>query len=366
MRSFSNLQALRAGAALSVVLFHMTYAFFDIPAIAALNWARYVGWAGVDVFFVISGFIIYTVAARLDWSGGPIDVALRFLMRRLERIYPVYWFYFALCLILTIYGVPRIIGTHWTLADWPFNAVLLSLENKQVPVAWTLAYELFFYLCFALALTFGRARYRTVLALWFTVEALVTAANHFAAIPDRQSALWANPLVMEFAMGCGIAVLIERGHVGLWRWAAALWVPFFVLGGLCSAYPIATTVDYRVVTFGIGAAFLVYALCAAEVDGRFKAPRWAVKLGDASYSLYLCQEITLFTTRYVLVELGLLQALWGIPALVLALAVTIATALASYRLIERPVIGSLQRLTSFKRRFSTRREPVPPSTAGRP
>jgi exopolysaccharide production protein ExoZ len=366
MRSFSNLQALRAAAALSVVLFHINYAFFDIPVVAPLHWARYVGWAGVDVFFVISGFIIYTVAARLDWSSGPIDVALRFLMRRLERIYPVYWFYFALCLILTIYGVPRVIGTQWTLADWPFNAALLSIGNQQVPVAWTLAYELFFYLCFALALTFGRARYRTVLALWFTVEAVVTAANHFAIIPDRQSAPWADPLVMEFAMGCGVAVLIERGHVGLWRWAGALSIPFFVLGGLYSAYPITTTVDYRVVTFGIGAALIVYALCAAEVAGRATAPRWAVKLGDASYSLYLCQEITLFTTRYVLVQLGLLQALWGIPALVLALAVTIATALASYRLIERPVIGSLQRLTSIKRRLGTRRDRASPSTAGRP
>src|SRR6185295_4385717 len=86
MPRLRNIQALRFAAAFAVVLFHLTFLYFDVAAMAALSWLRHVGWAGVDIFFVISGFIIYSVTARLDWSAGAPRIAAVFLARRIVRI----------------------------------------------------------------------------------------------------------------------------------------------------------------------------------------------------------------------------------------------------------------------------------------
>lgn len=349
MGKLRNLQALRFLAALAVICFHCTYIFYDTPVIQRpLGWLHFTGLAGLDVFFVISGFIIFTVSARIDWSPPAAGVAAVFFARRLVRVYPIYWVYFLIFSALALAGVAEPFHAPWNLDNWGYNAFLLSTYNRQVPVAWTLAYEMFFYLCFSLALLFGRANYRVALAVWLAAELVITTANHF--MPETMLSgkwrwqVWSNPIVLEFAIGCFVAFLVQRGHVGYRFLAGLLAIPFFIAGGYWTAHAGSGfgAGDYRVITFGIGAGLLVYSLCTLEIAGNFAAPSWMVRLGDASYSLYLCQELPLFTVRYVLDRLDLVQVLWGAPAVLLAITVTILLSLVSYRVAERPMVTWLQ------------------------
>jgi exopolysaccharide production protein ExoZ len=347
MRRIEQVQALRFVAALSVVVFHLTFLFYDVPSIRYLAWARHVGWAGVDVFFVISGFIIYSVTQRIDWSMGVPRVTLMFLARRLMRIYPIYWFWFAVFAAFVAVGAPAAFHNHWDLENWVHRALLLQwLDNKLVPVAWTLTFEMFFYCIFAAALLFGRYN-RVVLVLWIAAEIVVSVTNHFlpgdAAPGSWRWAAWANPIVLEFAMGCGVATLVTSGFRRFSVVAGVAWLPLFFLGAYVSANNTAVglgAVDFRVITFGLGSALLVYALCSWEVASGSMAPAWMVLLGDASYSLYLCQEAPLYVVRYAFEVAGAKQWLWGVPALLTAIAAVIAVGLASYRYLERPIMAA--------------------------
>src|SRR5262249_17760692 len=128
-----SIQALRFAAALAVILFHLTYLLWDTPFIAAIRPIARSGKAGVDVFFVISGFIIFMVSTKLDWSQGTLPVASSFAFRRAVRIYPLYWLIFLVSTALVISGVAQIVNSEWTLDNWTANAFLLSTYNKQVP-----------------------------------------------------------------------------------------------------------------------------------------------------------------------------------------------------------------------------------------
>jgi exopolysaccharide production protein ExoZ len=367
MGKLRNIQALRFLAALSVVLFHCTYIFYDTLVIQRpLGWLHFTGIAGVDVFFVISGFIIFTVSERLDWSAPPSLVAAEFLTRRLARVYPIYWFYFLIFTTLTALGVAAAFQSGWNLDDWPINFLLLNRYNKQVPVAWTLVYEIFFYLCFSIALLFGRRNYRVALAVWLAAEVVITAANHVMPVsllwgPWRWQ-VWSNPLVLEFAIGCLVGLIVQRGHIGYRALAGLLAIPFFMAGAYWASTHTAEGFgadDYRVITFGIGAGLLVYSLSALEIAGDLTAPSWMVRLGDASYSLYLCQALPLFTVRYVLDRLDLVQVLWGVPAVLLAITATILLSLVSYLLAERPMVTWLQAAISRYGRSLLRVSVVP-------
>ncbi len=349
MGKLRNVQALRFAAAFSVICFHLTYVFYDTAIMRRLWWLNDVGFAGVDVFFVISGFIIVTVSSRLDWSAPPLTVASLFFARRLVRVYPIYWLYFAIFTGLTLLGVGEAFGANWTLANWRWNALLLSTYNEQVPVAWSLAYELFFYLCFAITLSFGRRYARTALVAWLAAETVVTAVNHFmpadvlAGVWRWQA--WSNPLVVEFVIGCLVGLLVQRRVLRHPILAVLCAVPFFVAGGWWAATHARVGFgvhDYRVPTFGVGAALLLYAVIALEVTRRAVAPDWLVRLGDASYSLYLCQELPLFAVRWVLRQLGIVHALGGVPAVVLATSAAVVLSVVSYRFAERPIVTRLQ------------------------
>jgi exopolysaccharide production protein ExoZ len=349
MGKLRNVQALRFLAALAVIFFHLTYIFYDTPVMQRpLGWLHFTGMAGVDVFFVISGFIIFTVSARIDWSVPPPGVAALFFARRLVRVYPIYWFFFLIFSALALAGIAEPFHAPWNLDNWQYNALLLSTYNRQIPVAWTLAYEMFFYLCFSITLLFGRANYRIALAMWLAAETVITIANHFMPETMLSGAwrwqVWSNPIVLEFAIGCVVAFVVQRGHVGYRYLAGLLAIPFFVAGGYWTAHIGSGwgAGDFRVITFGLGAGLLVYSLCTMEIVGDFAAPAWMVRLGDASYSLYLCQELPLFTVRYVLDRLDMVQPLWGAPAVLLAVTVTVLLSLVSYRLAERPMVTWLQ------------------------
>jgi exopolysaccharide production protein ExoZ len=191
---YGGVQALRALAASAVVIGHSaTYGLIAAPdAIAVL------GYSGVDVFFVISGFIICRVATRANGS------AWSFLGKRYWRIFPLYWIVLAFSVAINAAGVST--SPEWM--QWRPGleyVFLLTTENRFVPPAWTLGFELYFYSAVALILLIARNRFYPTLAVWLFVQA------GSAALFGQSSGPLSNVLVLEFGFGCLVAWLISQG-----------------------------------------------------------------------------------------------------------------------------------------------------------
>ena len=317
-----SIQALRGLAAVSVVVFH------------AFQWLGdpfWIGAAGVDVFFVISGYIIWTVGSGPEASPGV------FFWRRLTRVAPAYWL--ATGVVIAIAALwPRLMPQVALSA----RHVALSLAFIQhhdprglpfpvLPPGWSLAFEAIFYGLFTLVLFAPEAaRFRLIIA------ALV-GVMLFGFLDTPAYELGANPMMLQFAAGVGLARLGQLGRrtgprTGLLLAAggvvllAAMW-----LTGLRSDL-------FRPLLWGVPAAMIVAGALALEPLAARQAPRALTALGNASYAIYLCHFVTVDLTARAM---GVLNPWVFVPV---AVAVSIGAGLAFHRLIERPLIAAVRRL----------------------
>jgi exopolysaccharide production protein ExoZ len=306
---YKNVQVLRAAAASLVVMAHAVCIMYVPSALVTL------GTSGVDIFFVISGFIICQVAGRAQ------NGAAYFLVRRWWRIFPLYWIVLAFSVALSV-----AFNMNW--APWMPTQhsaldyiLLLTTENHFLPQAWSLVFELYFYALLALVLFIAPAGrfYRTLALLMGAQVALVALCGPNGAPPT-------NALSLEFALGCAVAWLNARNWIRheLIAWGVGLL--FFGAGEWWSVYIAPLAPLPRLFTFGVGAALGLYALVGLDRRGVRIFPRVLERLGDASYSLYLW-HIPLLT---ILMTVGIRK----LPAL----ALVFLAAFASYYLIEAPLL----------------------------
>ena len=318
---FSNLQGLRAVAALGVVIFH----FGLMPAIAI---PFGVGAAGVDIFFVLSGFIIAHSSTRSP---------RHFVPHRLIRVIPAYWIATLFAVMFTLPNMDLAGAFDW-LVQSLFYLPHPAGRPPLIFVAWTLVYELAFYALYWLALRAG-TRHAPFIAIALL---LALALIHPPGVPGP----W--PLMVEFAMGIGIFLLADR--VALSRLAPG-WVGLLLAAAgfaLLAIVPGYRPEDYqslvRVLYSGVPAACIVLGLVAAEYCGIALRSRLVLLLGAASYAIYLLHPIVV----------GQLLQLPPSPppvswALCLAaVVVTAAIAIAFNLLIEVPLLRWLRGLLRDK------------------
>ena len=211
-RSIFQLQIVRAVAALIVVVFHarneLNHRGFADP-FPDLT----IGAFGVDLFFVVSGFIMVVASERLFGRPG---AAGPFLARRVLRIAPLYWAFTAAFALIALRlghlpGHPRASLAH-IVASFLFLPALRPEDGAYFPVyslGWTLNYEMFFYVCFALTLRLARAR--AVAALSAALIGLVSVGR-LVALPWPLF-YWADPIVLEFMFGLWLGLAHRAG----WR-----------------------------------------------------------------------------------------------------------------------------------------------------
>jgi exopolysaccharide production protein ExoZ len=292
-----GIQVLRAVAALMVVIHHAelgTVIGFGLD----LPYLFLVGSAGVDVFFVISGFIMLVSSRRL--FGRP-DAPATFLMRRVIRIAPLYW------AVTTVYVAGFLLVPGWlgrsvsggTMAAsylfWPH----LGLDGTFHPVlvvGWTLNYEMFFYALFALAVLFPRER--AVLVVSLALAAFVLLRS-IVVMPTWPLAFWGEPIVLEFAAGLLVGLAYER------RLLLPPWLATVAFGAGAAAF-LAQLGDPipggwpRLLLYGLPSLLLVAGAALARTTGRRSGPpRVLTFLGDASYSIYLTHLLTLTAMRFL-------------------------------------------------------------------
>lgn len=352
-----SVQILRAAAALLVLAFHVQHeavfrlGFPDAPRLGF-------GAAGVDIFFVVSGFIM--VWSTRDMAGQP-GAARAFLARRLVRIVPLYWIMTTVLLVGMLVWPPQ----HFRGVD-PAHLVASYLflpwpnpEGGPAPfygLGWTLNHEMFFYAVFAACLALpGR---RGVLAATGILAALVVAG---LAIPGLPFALevWFRPIVLEFVAGALVALLRLRG-------VTLPGVARIALLGLGAAGLVGTEwldrdlVDQgRAIVWGIPATLIMAgAVLGPEPPLRGVLARVAVLLGDASYSIYLTHFLVLSFSRRLLARLFDVQAAGPLAyALVIGL-LAVGVSVAVHLLAERPVHRLLLRGFGLRGRVAGDHRPV--------
>ncbi|MGN8141526.1 acyltransferase family protein [Pseudomonas sp. 22105] len=314
-----SVQALRALAAWAVVCHHFMQIFFDFEARGPIG-QLFIdkGAVGVDIFFVISGLVIF-----LSTEGKALPPA-RFLLYRLFRIVPAYWLYTVLMAVLVVFARPLLPDQT---VDW--SHLLLSLlfiptENPggygiypTLNVGWTLNYEMLFYVLFAWALLFRlQVRLLVVAALLFAV---CQAWTGFGWV----SQFYRSDIVYEFLLGIGIGMLYRRGWIG-----PALWLPLLGIGAaLVAIYHLPP--EPRLLNWGVPSAVLVMASMALE--RHVERNRLLKLLGDCSYSVYLMHVLVLSAGGYLARRYGINPYLMFI---VCALAIAIGSWL-SYEWVEK-------------------------------
>ncbi|MBK0059475.1 acyltransferase [Pseudomonas sp. S44] len=277
-----SLQALRAFAAWVVVCHHFMQIFFDFNAkgpVGRLLAER--GAVGVDIFFVISGLVIYL--STRDKEIAPRE----FLLNRALRIVPAYWFYTLLMALLLL------VASRWMphqVFEWQHLVLSLLFVPAENPggyglyptlnVGWTLNFEMFFYLLFGLAFLV-RQRHHLVL-----VTAALLLVSEVLGRLGVLSRFYNNDIIYEFLLGIGLGVLYRRGLIreGLWLPLAVLAAAGFALYQLDASQ--------RLLHWGLPSAMVVLAFIALEPY--FRGNRVLKALGDCSYSVYLTHVLVLW------------------------------------------------------------------------
>lgn len=329
-RRFPLLQALRAVAAFSVALTHILYqALGMVPAskpVRALY--DFMPWgAGVDIFFVISGFVIVHSSRRLFGTAG---AARNFAARRLARIVPLYWLMTSLLLVATIYfpnSVNAAIGGPvFVLKSYLFIPCARPDGSVQpvLSLGWTLNYEMFFYFVF---IPFLYLREVQAVKLATIVLALFVLAGRNGLFAGVILQTWSNPIILEFCAGMLLALLL-----GTFFLNTALRMSIVILA--LTWLHLMPDVN-RVIAYGIPATLLVFAaIIGKPATGMPKLEVWLVRLGDASYALYLVHP-------FVMRAASLLWRHAHGPAIYAYILVTLTVsqlaALAIHYYFERPV-----------------------------
>ena len=330
------IQALRALAATAVVVGHFQ---FDLGRIMNAREALpdlTVGYAGVDLFFVISGFVmVYASEPMFGRASGPAS----FLARRVIRIVPLYWLvttlYLALALALPAfeksYSAASVVASYLFIPLPRPDGTMQPLVGQ----GWTLNYEMFFYVIFAAAVAAPR---RMAVALVSAVLIAGVLAGRIFQPASPTVAFWLDPIILEFVFGMAIGLAYREGVRVPKPLALLAMAAGFALMLVAHRYA-----DARVLFWGLPAAIIVAG--AAFGDFAMRSPAWrpVAVVGDASYALYLFHSIPVRAVLLLCAWAGLDAA--SRPALYLAAAVigAIALAVALYYLFERPVTRLLRR-----------------------
>ncbi len=326
-----SLQACRASAAILVVLFHASGSIFNLPKYFGhkpFGPLFDFGFAGVDFFFVLSGFIIMHVHGA-D-IGKPRALAA-YLWKRFSRIYPAYWV--VLALIVPVYFlVPSYGAGHERDAGVLLRSVLLYPQQHTVlSVAWTLVYEVFFYLLFGLCIIPDRRFGAVVVLVW--MGAIFVG-------PWSENALSAfafSNMNLRFLAGIGVAVVLARWQLPLPRLVAGTGIAVFVGTGMFEAFDGPLSTWTQAAGYTCGSALTLGGLVQAERSGLIQPPRWLVYLGNASYSIYLVHFLGL-SILAKLAKFGQLDLY--VPSTVLFtlhVVGAIGIGCAFYHLVENPI-----------------------------
>ena len=293
------------------------------------------GHAGVDFFFVLSGFIIYYVHHQ---DIGRPEKTQKYVWKRLRRVFPIYWIVTAV-----VIGMAPLHHDRPDLSLLHIATSVLLLPGADTPlvgVAWTLQYEVLFYFLFAVAI--GS---RLLGSKIFVVWGLCVLFGWAVGASRWGFGFFVAPIQFEFLAGIGCARLVLYGSVPRPRLTAVLGVVgFLVAGAIENAGMVRWTSTSSSAMFTVASAVIVIGLAAAERNGLIVAGRGARFVGEVSYSLYLIHIVVLGLVVFLLARTGLVHQLPAAACVLLMVVASFVGGVCLHRGVERPMMRALRRL----------------------
>lgn len=343
-----NIQFLRFIAAMLVVVYHACSHVRDTGADPGWFFAaaEAAGFAGVDIFFVISGFIM----AHTTFDAGGVADGWAFARRRMARIYSGYWPFFVMAFLIFWWVNPG----HLQQSALLRSAVLWPANDLLIAVSWTLVFEMFFYLLFTLLIAVGRQSARHSLVALLVLVVAFSVYSQFvrhAYAPGRLETIslaeyyMLSPYLAEFLAGAILAHWLRSRPHGKGTTLLIAGVLIYLAGGWLNVAGFDGNIEqgyyvfYRVAVFGAAAILIVAGLVRLENAG-LKAPKkFSLQAGGASYAIYLSHTLWLTLSQH----LGLNRWLGGFDPAVAQAGFAVYSALilihgiAHYRWVERPL-----------------------------
>jgi exopolysaccharide production protein ExoZ len=296
--SFVSIQCLRGVAAFLVVVTHaLGGGHLKFPdsesALISFYYLKDFCASGVDIFFVISGFVM--VYANRNSFGERSEIT-NFIARRAIRILPLYWIFSTVMLALLLVAPSLLSILRFQLPHAVESFLLIPTVNSNgefypmLNVGWTLTYEMYFYFIFGLLLWGSMLGSIATTTIVFSASVVI---GLFIEPKGPVAYMLTNQLLLEFLLGEYIALFLIRGN-SISRPAAWL-----LLAGVAVVYILhlvfgplnAGRFFYR----GLPGAALIFSALFVELNGFASFPKVLKHLGDSSYSLYLTHTLTIAT-----------------------------------------------------------------------
>jgi len=344
-----DIQILRGVAAIAVVLHHfavITRPFSPVHSLLRYRFLADIGACGVDIFFCISGFVMMTAITTLQRDGR--FVAVDFLARRIIRIVPLYWIITTIFAVLVLVcalwqdpfanGLPVPLTPNYLLISYTLVPSYMPGTHTIAPFliqGWTLSYEFYFYLLICGCAIFFKKPLHIALALVAALGAAWAAARALPASGLALQEFMGTSIVFEFAFGVGIFLLPR----GAWK-APRLCTWLGVLGLLATVFFPAMQAK-RVLLWGIPSALIVFGAVTGTRRAHFQ--RFALLLGNASYSIYLIHLIPLDLYARLLRSGYLAGNVSQYFAILGGCVLTALIGLGIYQWLEKPLTQGLNR-----------------------
>jgi exopolysaccharide production protein ExoZ len=344
----NSIQFLRGFAALAVVIHHtggFVKRYFEPTLLLGDKFS--IGFAGVDLFFVISGFIIHFTSR--NYLNKPSKLK-EYIQKRFIRVYPIYWIITTI-LFLSSWFIVLILNRNIFSIGYPNKFIaylqtytLFPLHFAINPVTWTLSYEVFFYLCFALLIISKR--------LWIIPALILIISFHnvFINIPEvievklNYFNFFFSGYNFEFMFGFLIYQFYEKIKLSNIISLILLIISISII--VLFGYDIGDYDSYkRVLTFGFPSGLILISLLNLEQNGAISFPRFTIKLGDASYALYLIHFPMMLIMNKIPQILGYNfnanQEVWYSYFIIISI---IIASIYIHEFIEKPVANKLNSL----------------------
>ncbi|MFP7297456.1 acyltransferase family protein [Neobacillus niacini] len=332
-RTFSYVQISRAIAILFVLLGHVNTLFYTNFQYDWFNMGKWKRTGGVDFFFVVTGFMIYYLYHRQ--SGVP-GKATEFILKRVIRIYPLYWMFTLLTIAASII-FPFIDGPYsWNLI---IESMLTLSTDPILASTWSLSNVVFFYILFT-AFLFKPQAFKPIIFSWI----LFTILINLKIIPYQENSFFTSFSSLEIIFGClaahvslnytfkysSLSILIGMsGYLAIW------------INNINSFIEIQTPVFYCFFS-------IIMMLGISEKDKKDrKIPKVLSFLGDASYSIYIAHGPFLHFYILILKKLDLIVLLGYFFSLITVIILSVISTCLVYILIEKPMSKYLRRVVFF-------------------
>ncbi|KPA90567.1 putative acyltransferase [Pseudomonas asplenii] len=360
MERLYSLQGLRGAAVVGVVLFHMAavelkYSGGDTLLPALVDFFQ----LGVDLFFVISGFVMVIVTRGRFQDKAQFQ---RFLFNRVSRIYPNYWLYFFITLAVYL-ASPTLVNSSHGGSNLLMSFLLLPNERVLlVMVAWSLVFELWFYLVFSGLLAF-RERWLPALLLAWALALLVfnLLGSWQAHGPALKIIL--HPYALEFIVGSALALFFYGPHSARVP-TPAVWLLF--AASLLLGFPLIYHYQLfqqegllRMLSVGLVFGALTLSLVLLERRQLIRIPTPLVFTGDMSYTIYLSHLLVLGVVGRTWLVIGNWPGslLDNLLFLLLMLAAVLCYGWVGYSFFEKPVLDRATRYCNRRFRRASSRKP---------